>query len=829
MKNRKLMFLIIMIILFIPNLTYAENAISGEYGTYEDAIKIIQEVMKLYYIKGDRIQYSSSRAWKESFPPEEGTYQDNHYLVCSAFASYSHNQAFGAKPVKGSASTLGSTANLLDLARDYYNKNKNTSSKLKGQFLLYYQKNNLDNNGIVTKVEKKYVYNDNDNIKKFACMLQPGDVIAVTGHTMIVYGVYKSGNDCDALVLHSATSGRIPSNLNGTTKVFYDMFPANNKNNKLDTDVQGTIKYFMISNKKYLLKDKKLNCDKEECAIIRFFYNKNGKAYFNEDYPILESNYKNSKLRLDYPGMIIDKTVDKVDNNSVYLDDTLTYSINITNKSSVTNKGADKKKYGSFVVKETIDSNLVSLVNCDNSCTKSGNELIWTVNSLQPDSSKKLKYTVKIKSNNENVQKKISSVGKVCKNSNCKAYITTGTVENTILAKPINHKSYITCYNNKKNSASGLSLINEVYKCSHGVDLHFDKFEFTKLFSKKTVYKKSDTDAITFQKSMDNTTLNFKNMILNNLWSGVASFVQTSTTDDEIDESDDGNSSGTAKTYYVLPRWGKNDQRVQNILPGFFKDGDVLIYYPKSDKFTKERGMYAYIYINGKFVGVNGKDKTIRNEFTYHYYADSNKIDSYYKDKAAGKDATYKYDEKSSELNLYYNAYNYNVIPYERKDEILTYLNYQSLYIKDYYVILRPEIVLKEESTQQHTLTNTIAPVTTVKPSTPEPVITVKPSTPEPVTTVKPSTPKPVTTEAPATTTAPVTTVAPQPPTKKYLEGDVDGNGLVQSIDYILIRNHVFNTKKLTDDKFQRADLNFDGNVTSLDFITLKKIIWKLM
>ena len=110
--------------------------------------------------------------------------------------------------------------------------------------------------------------------------------------------------------------------------------------------------------------------------------------------------------------------------------------------------------------------------------------------------------------------------------------------------------------------------------------------------------------------------------------------------------------------------------------------GDILIYLNRNDATysvdnnnklvktycTYEEGEYAYIYIENKgFVGVNiGDDrkkntKDDRNEFNAKYYKDNN-------------------------LTLYVDA------PDNTTDDLLEIANLQSLFGKDYYVILRPSL-----------------------------------------------------------------------------------------------------------------------------------------
>ena len=58
----------------------------------------------------------------------------------------------------------------------------------------------------------------------------------------------------------------------------------------------------------------------------------------------------------------------------------------------------------------------------------------------------------------------------------------------------------------------------------------------------------------------------------------------------------------------------------------------------------------------------------------------------------------------------------------------------------------------------------------------------------------------------------------------KITMGDVNGDGKVNSVDYILIRKHILGIK-LTGDKLKRADVNNDNSINSKDYIIIRKII----
>lgn len=58
-----------------------------------------------------------------------------------------------------------------------------------------------------------------------------------------------------------------------------------------------------------------------------------------------------------------------------------------------------------------------------------------------------------------------------------------------------------------------------------------------------------------------------------------------------------------------------------------------------------------------------------------------------------------------------------------------------------------------------------------------------------------------------------------------YLKGDVDGNGSITAVDYMLIKNHIMGVSLLTDDHLTRADVNKDGNITAVDYMLIKNHI----
>ena len=175
---------------------------------------------------------------------------------------------------------------------------------------------------------------------------------------------------------------------------------------------------------------------------------------------------------------------------------------------------------------------------------------------------------------------------------------------------------------------------------------------------------KMETNGIQLKKTGENKI--YTDMVLNQYWGGL---IRTNYGKTDPNE-----------TYYIIPRWRKTEtstyygsyDRANTIMGGHFKQGDVLIYYfdkantKTSLRYTNESGLYAFIYIDGSFVGVNGSGTTARNAFTKDYYTDNN-------------------------LDLSKKLYSGSTSLYE-------YANYQTLMGKDTYVIFRPEKVITEVS-----------------------------------------------------------------------------------------------------------------------------------
>ena len=203
-----------------------------------------------------------------------------------------------------------------------------------------------------------------------------------------------------------------------------------------------------------------------------------------------------------------------------------------------------------------------------------------------------------------------------------------------------------------KSNYTSINLINEIYKESFNVDIGLNELNLTDLIIN---HNESNLNQ---KPSLNRAKNNFSKIVLTNHYSAIANLPNE--TDDPV--------------FYKLKYYrdyNSPGRRQDFIYPDLFQTGDILIYtnyfdynYKYNFSYTYETGEYAYIYIDGKFVGNNpGLDENInrRNEFTAQYYKENN-------------------------LTLLKGDYDKN------DSKWLELANLQTLFAKNYYVILRPSL-----------------------------------------------------------------------------------------------------------------------------------------
>ena len=218
-----------------------------------------------------------------------------------------------------------------------------------------------------------------------------------------------------------------------------------------------------------------------------------------------------------------------------------------------------------------------------------------------------------------------------------------------------------------KNIYNGKKLINEIYKKSFNKDIKLDEFNIINLIIN------TQLDSTLYKTIYLNKTNEFYDAILNKYWPSLTEIKY------EYIKGEKEVNIYNLKGYrlYTNP-----ERREDFINKEIFKTGDILIYINKNDAtysvdksknilikndITYGDGEYSYIYIEGKgLIGVNlGNDRlknTIddRNKFNAQYY-------------------------KNNNLPLY-------ILEENPSDEFLEIANIQTLFGKDYYVILRPSL-----------------------------------------------------------------------------------------------------------------------------------------
>ena len=285
------------------------------------------------------------------------------------------------------------------------------------------------------------------------------------------------------------------------------------------------------------------------------------------------------------------------------------------------------------------------------------NTLIWNIGKLIKGEEVIISYSVKVTSGNlgDNIEN-IGFVGNT----------PSSTVKNKIGINLDNKKKELIKknYDKLKNKYSGKRLINEIYKKSFDKDIKFDEFDITKLIINKEL---NSTSLSTIYLNVNNS---FYEAVLNKYWSSLAKTKYSYTNKEEVDIYD-------LKVFWY---YSNLERRQDFIYLETFQTGDILIYINNNDiiysvdkdkklvkqYITYENGEYSYIFIEGQgFVGVNlGTEKSNyidkRNEFNSKYYKDNN-------------------------INIIKRLKN-------NSDEFLEMVNLQTLFGKDYYVILRPSL-----------------------------------------------------------------------------------------------------------------------------------------
>ena len=646
-----------------------------------DVYKAIQEVAFSYYMRGYRMQYNTSKRVKEPILPEQVTYQNRGYIVCSGFIRNVYNELLGIKTplltkdlYKYAEKNVGSPEVVA------FTKIENKKMKIK-----FYENGNAKGESDI-----KFITDNNDqyiNYSNIIPKLKIGDIITIVknsnklGHTIMVYDLVKdkNGRVIDAIVMESVGRGIYVNSKIGKTQKLgkkygnvsfgktTDALYFYSSNNKLYGFNEGTIKASSLN-------DRKDNFNKDkELFVLRFIQgDESGNAVLNYKCADItgEKNHNNEIInlkdsvrdRVNYSHLFIEKSVDKYANNIVEENSNLTYKIVVKNnsKKNYSNDITVTEKIPDFV---TYKNNNYKLSKNNIIVTEDINnkEIKFNIGKLKSGEEITIRYTVKVNSNTN---------GKIIESKGTVGNISSGVIKNKVGRKLTDtQKNKITySYNSLKSKYNGKKLVNEIYKDALGIDLKFDKF---KIDNNELIISNKENNSIYLNKSHK-----YYNCVLNNYYGGLKERQIKNKNKQIID------ANGKAVIEYTQKKWSEyssEDRRADTIYRQHFETGDILIYTNKNDviyetnsdsitnkKITYENGEYAYIYIEGKgFVGVNlGNDGKIgtsddRNEFNSKYYT-------------------------NKKLQLFSDG--------KEHEKIREFSNFQSLYGKDYYIILRPSL-----------------------------------------------------------------------------------------------------------------------------------------
>ena len=628
-----------------------------------DVRRAIQEVAMAYYRDGMDVQYESSRrtTW---WSPEQITSQNASYTVCSGFTQSVYHEAMGLY-------LPTSTNQMVKYGQLFYGDPEHPD-------IVFYTDDILER----TATPEARA----DILRELLEFLQVGDVVVYyrnsrSGHALMIYDfVYDdAGNRVNAVVLNSRANFDKSTNKISTGLSWNDEPP----NEQTGVD-EGTIKRTTLD---VLLENMgSPNLPAQHMTVLRptalgdSTYNKIEGSGTDWDSMTVTSEVAeyaltdSSRQRLQYPGIEIEKTVDVFHGNTVEPGGVLTYTIEITNCGS--------EAYGDLTVTENIPDTVAPLGR------EATDALSWTVEGLAPGQTETISYSVQVRRSNQLLGKEIVSTGTVagipsCEIRNPVAYSLT----------PAQQALIKSAYDDLKDIYSGTELIDQVYAKATGQKLKLsdlvlgaqypsdsDSAEVRKIneacvpyFSREDVNSLINTYyGYTCRKIELNTANPCSKMILNHYYSAVATPYEY----DEETETGQIESGGVIRPYFwefhsaTGPEDSMHSDRAMRVYPETLQTGDVLLYTNTNDAVTGESGTYAFLYLDDAFYGVNqNPDGTEKNVIAA----------------VNGKGAD----------------------------------NLQTLFAKDYYVILRPSMAIERPIPEE------VADV--IPEESPEPVVTPDP------------------------------------------------------------------------------------------------------
>ena len=630
-----------------------------------DIHEAIRQTAYSYYMRGAYIQYNSMKGNPSFFSPEEATSQRTGYVVCSAFVKNVYYDLLGVVIPQSTGSLL-----------DYSERNVGNP-----EVVMFGKHGNGKN--LMQVYDRKtgnMIEYENMTLDQLLPYLEVGDVMTTSSHALLVYELVRNdrGEVVDARVLESAhgkggkhvrtkISGklRLPGGISfGSFNHYFYLNETDNtktREGRAEGSIQlGTLK--KSGNWKNLEEG-----NKARYSVLRFLTEDKGKPvltyhdtkYAKTDFDGTVISFPEKTVdRVKYPHLFIEKTADVFAGSSVCPGDVLTYRIRISNES-------DADYTDELTVYEDIPQ-LVEYLGYESARPVSfkWNELKgradWNIGRLSAGEEAVIEYSVVVKEGTEG--QTIESAG------------TVENIPSAVVRNPVQRRlpedfagKAAERFDALKDTWQGKKLINEVYRSVTGVNFGLDAFTLSSLIHDSNP---ASVSAYTIAADPENA---FSGAVLNGYWGALS--------EKSYEYRGERVVSFSPKAWraYTDP-----ERRADTVYEEHFRTGDVLIYlnhddvtceYDKNtDVLTKsavtgENGEYAYLYLEGRgFVGVNyGADGVAgtaddRNEFSPRYYAE--------------------------------NGYSVYSDLDETDETVLRFSNYQTLFGKDCYVILRPSLVV---------------------------------------------------------------------------------------------------------------------------------------
>ena len=694
-------------------INHAQQSYADSAADMTEFEKAFQEVAYAYYMRGTSLQYNIAKGTIKS--PEESTPQDNNYLACAFFVANVYHELIGL-------SLSHNDDAYYTYGRDYIGERPEVIGygKLQESGDLFWYDGSKNSSGELNAIEnptQDYIISE----------LKIGDILEIDGHVMLVYEyIYDNDRNIVEVYLRLSTvagNAYTRAKTDGAVSALYYYDQEGIKKSlpityapwarlyRIDRDMtdfseasianEGTVqlttfKYEAEHGRNSLIFDRTNpdNVYRNNYAILRFvttdgsgrsILNFNGGFRYFEGADSINEVIEYSdgvKSRMNYSKLYIEKTIDKRDHNTVSENDELTYQIIIKN-------GSNQRYAEDLIVTENLSEfvDYLSAASSEEGLSVQlvNDKLTWNLGKLEAGKEIILQYTVRVRNNT--IGKTIESTGKV-------ANISSGTVKNKVgnsltdaQASLIEEK-----YDELKDEYFGKELINKIYEDALGLDLVLDSFNMV-------TTNENDENGLIYYNNKFGSWINLNNdvrmsiieenvfskMVLNGYFNML--YKSSTTYGPSI--------NGEYITIYSLAGWGDEernnpDDRMNTVYPEDFETGDILIYnntddysyyYGSGDEqnikkwaVTRENGDYYYIYIDGEgFVGVNagldeGSVQDDRNEFNSTYF-------------------------DSEHQNITMISKN-DATSYEITDEIKEWMQYQSLFGKNSYVILRPSLIL---------------------------------------------------------------------------------------------------------------------------------------